>query len=248
MANHILRWVCNVDVTIIIFLVILMIYIVYKLTPSNKKQLNMNMEDVQEDMRLKKAYEAHYQMECYLRTIKDKEIVELGGILHKKSELILSYLKSNQKSIPLARQFIDYYQDRTVFLLEQCSVLEKASVNNPEINKVKEETKEILLNFIKAYDIQLSKMMGSHLMDMSAELTVARQIMEADGIEKLDTLNDYNTNKVHEQEATKSKQENNVLPNWVTPKTIGGAALTVLGIVGLYKIFNTQKSDKKDDA
>ena len=73
---------------------------------------------------------------------------------------------------------------------------------------------------------------------MDAELDVARQILEEDGIEKGTRLKEEKKEPIIP--AAKSAESN----SWLTPKTIGAAALTVLGAVGLYKLFGNNKDEK----
>ena len=79
--------------------------------------------------------------------------------------------------------------------------------------------------------------MNLQLNDMEAELKIARQVLDGDGIEKGERP------QILDEEKTpaKSVEEN----SWLTPKTVGAAALTILGAVGLYKLLGKQ-NDKNE--
>ena len=123
-------------------------------------------------------------------------------------------------------------------MLRQCVTLEQTEVNSPEAQEILCQTKETLHDFVAAYEKQFDKIMNLQLNDMEAELKVARQVLDGDGIEKRARA------QILDEEKTPAKlaEEN----SWLTSKTVGTAALTILGAVGLYKLFGKQngKSEK----
>ena len=79
--------------------------------------------------------------------------------------------------------------------------------------------------------------MNLQLNDMEAELKIARQVLDGDGIEK------GTRPQILDEEKTPAKPaaEN----GWLTPRNVGAAALTILGAVGLYKLLGKQ-NDKTE--
>ena len=106
-----------------------------------------------------------------------------------------------------------------------------------ETQEILRQTKETLHDFAVAYDKQFNKVMNLQLNDMEAELKVARQVLDGDGIEK------GTRPQILDEEKTpaKSAAEN----GWLTPRNVGAAALTILGAVGLYKLLGKQ-NDKTE--
>ena len=173
-----------------------------------------------------------------LHQLRDRELRGLALALQQRGDRIMSYLRQHPKSLPAARHFLNYYQDRTAVLLRQCVTLEQTEVNSPEAQEILCQIKETLHDFVAAYEKQFDKIMNLQLNDMEAELKIARQVLDGDGIEK------GAGPQISDEEKTPAKpaEEN----NWLTPKTVGAAALTILGAVGLYKLFGKQndKSEK----
>ena len=169
--------------------------------------------------------------------LRDRELRGLALALQKRGGRIMSYLRQHPQSLPAARHFLDYYQDRTAALLRQCVTLEQTEVNSPEAQEILRQTKETLHDFVAAYEKQFDKIMNLQLNDMEAELKVARQVLDDDGIEKGARA------QITDEEKTPTKPaEGN---SWLTPKNVGAAALTVLGAVGLYKLLGKQ-NDKNE--
>ncbi len=167
----------------------------------------------------------------------DRDLRDLALALQKRGGRIMRYLRQHPESLPAARHFLNYYQDRTAALLRQCVTLEQTEVNSPEAQEILRQTKETLHDFAVAYEKQFNKIMNLQLNDMEAELKVARQVLDGDGIEK------GTRPQILDEEKTPAKTaEGN---SWLTPKAVGAAALTILGAVGLYKLFGKQ-NDKNE--
>ena len=173
-----------------------------------------------------------------IRQLHDKELVVIAKDLQRRGDKIMTYLRQHPQSIPAAQRFIHYYLDRTAMLLRQCVTLEQAGISSPESRKIMQQTKETMQEFAVAYEKQFLKITKIQLNDMDAELDVARQILEEDGIEKGTRLKEEK--KEPTLPAVKPAESN----SWLTPKTIGTVALTVLGAVGLYKLFGNNKDEK----
>ena len=186
--------------------------------------------------RLAKGLEDYREIGVSLGQLQDRELRALGKNLEQKSTHIIAYLQEHPQCLPVARHFVDYYQDRTAALLKQCVTLEQSGIKSLEAAAVIKETKETLQDFAPAYDKQLAKIMDFQIADMSAELKVARQVLEDDGIEK-------GAGPRPALEEEKYKENSSVFPDWLTPKNVGTAVITVLGAVGLYKLFG--KDEKK---
>lgn len=216
---------------------ILALLILYKVWGKDKTAEKKNLLEDEMSARLAKGQEDYQEIGQSLGQLRDKELVALGRELQKKSHTIIAYLQGNRHCLPSARHFVDYYQDRTATLLKQCVILEQTGIKSQEAAAVIAETKETLRDFAPAYDNQLAKIMDAQLTDMAAELKVARQVLDGDGIEK-----GAGPRPAVEEEKPPAESSNG-LPSWLTPKNVGTAVITVLGAVGLYKLFG--KDGKK---
>lgn len=224
------------DGTVILAIGILAV-VVYKL--SKRATSSASERTVQDDKSalLAKGQADYADISNSLHQLRDRELRGLALALQQRGGRIMSYLFQHPESLPAARHFLNYYQDRTAALLRQCVTLEQTEVNSPEAQEILRQTKETLHDFVAAYEKQFDKIMNLQLNDMEAELKIARQVLDGDGIEK------GAGPQISDEEKTPAKpaEEN----NWLTPKTVGAAALTILGAVGLYKLLGKQ-NDKTE--
>lgn len=226
----------------VIIVSILIIIILYKVWPKKDDvAINEIKNDEYDNEFLAKGIADYQNINRCLSMIKDKEIIIVGKELQKKSERILLYLKNHQQCLPIARQFINYYQNRTAMLISQFVTLEETAIKSETSEKVVMQIKEVLRDFILAYDVQLSKIMEAQLTDMEAELKVARQVLDSEGIEKNTTVTTIEENDIGNISSQKEEQPS----SWITPKAIGGVVLGVLGAVGIYKLMSNDK--KRND-
>ena len=224
------------DGTVILAIGILAV-VVYKL--SKRATSSASERTVQDDKSapLAKGQADYADISNSLHQLRDRELRGLALALQQRGGRIMSYLFQHPESLPAARHFLNYYQDRTAALLRQCVTLEQTEVNSPEAQEILRQTKETLHDFAVAYEKQFNKIMNLQLNDMEAELKVARQVLDGDGIEK------GTRPQILDEEKTPAKTaEGN---SWLTPKAVGAAALTILGAVGLYKLFGKQ-NDKNE--
>ena len=142
----------------------------------------------------------------------------------------------------LAKEFVNYYQDRTAELLKQYRVLKATGVRTEAFYKLERDMTATFQGFIVAYEKQLEKVVDADVMNMDAEMKVARQVMHEDGIDYESSENCSNMANAmpDEVKVTMPKPE---IPKKSTGKGInfkyvGAAAMgVVLGAVGLYKFL-----------
>ncbi len=133
--------------------------------------------------RFKKAIDDFNTIQEIEKKIKDPailaQLVKMQGVAYN----ILQYLQKYPQKIKLAQRYIDYYQDKAVFISQKYLELEKMAVDLPEVQRMKERMKNTLQSFDEAYMEQLKKIMSDQFMDMEAELQVVDDILRTDGID-----------------------------------------------------------------
>lgn len=162
--------------------------------------------------------------------------------LQEKAERILAYLNDHSQNLPAANRFINYYQDRTATLVEQCVSLGTAGIVTPESKEIIRRTATVLAGFEDAYEKQFAKIVDMQLLDMDAELKVAHQELVGEGI-------DCNKSILRRKSVSAkiSVPQPELAPpthkgkNLWQPKAIGAVLLTVLGGYGIYQLFNQDK-------
>ena len=165
--------------------------------------------------------------------IRDRGLAMQVEQLQSIAGKMLLYLSQHPQRIPAASRFIDYYQDRTASLIQQYLSLSQTGMHTEETDRLRQDMRKIFQGFVVAYEQEFSKVLNYEVMDMDAEMKVARQIMQGEGI-NCDELKI--TEPEPPQEEEKSKE------SFWNVKTAGlavGAA--VLGAVGLWKMFGEEK-------
>ncbi|MBQ9365825.1 MAG: 5-bromo-4-chloroindolyl phosphate hydrolysis family protein [Schwartzia sp.] len=116
--------------------------------------------------------------------IKDSELRAQLDELQHTSRNMLTYLEKYPEKLPLARRFIDYYQDRTVELVKKYQDFAATGLSTPDVLTAIDRIKKGLADFRYAYEDQFSRLMSDSFIDLDVELKVAEQEMSFDGIEK----------------------------------------------------------------
>ena len=132
-----------------------------------------------------KAVDDYNSLNDIMRSLSDRELAEQLQKMQGIAIKMLNYMKDHPEKIPLADQFIHYYQDRAVTLSKQFLEFEQMNLNTKEIIQLKENTKATLESFDEAYEAQFSRMVSDKVMEMESELQVARQIMSDAGIKNM---------------------------------------------------------------
>ena len=225
----------------IILAIILMAVIVYKLSKRTISSASSQTIQDERSSQIIKGLNNCADISNSIRQLHDKELVDMAKKLQKCSDKIMNYLRQNPQSIHAAQRFIDYYQDRTALLLRKCVMIEQTGINSPESKDIMHRTKATLQDFSVAYEKQFVKITMIQLNDIGAELKVAQQILNEDGIES--GSRQLEKEVYYDQEVPTMKPEE--CNSSFSIKTVGAVALTILGGIGLYKFLGNKNDNKK---
>ena len=180
-----------------------------------------------------------------IHNIKNEEIVSLTKELQQTATYIFDYLDDNPERMPIAKEFVNYYQDRTAQLLRQYSALKGTGANSEALAKLERDMIITFRGFTDAYDKQFDKVIDADIMDMDAEMKVARQIMSESGINCEEQVDYENIHKNLPDEVKKDLPKPEDAKNTgINFKYVGLAAGAVLGVVvGAYKFFGNKKDN-----
>lgn len=154
------------------------------------------------------------------------------------SARMLQYLNSHPQRIPTAAQFIDYYQDRTAGLVRQYLSLKETGMQTEALEKLQKDMRTTFQGFTVAYEQQFARVIDGEVMDMDAEMKVARQVMQGEGIDCKE-MEMQAQQKVEATVIEEQKKESGGW-NWKQAGMVVGAF--VLGAFGAYKVMG--KDDK----
>ena len=118
-----------------------------------------------------------------MKQLRDGELHYQMQQLQNTSSNIMRYLKKHPQKISMARRFIDYYQDTTARLLDKYVELEHTQLQTENVQKIKERTKNMLMNMSQPYQEAFEHLLNDQIMDMDAELKVMQESIKADGFD-----------------------------------------------------------------
>ena len=189
---------------------------------------------------LEKAKADYANIQKSLPYIKDTDIAEQVGRLEDISKRIIKYLEAHPESVNRAKHFIYYYQEKTASLARQYISVSESGVNTAELRKLRQDMRSALKGFEVAYEKEFANIMDNEILDINAELKVARQIMESDGV-KYEEPKNLPAPTVRKIEKVNNKGENKKEGGW-NLKHIGLATgAVVIGAIGLFKILGGKK-------
>jgi len=199
-----------------------------------------NLENKENMESLNKARTDYAMIQGNIGMLQDKAMAAQVQHMQAIAGKLLKYLDSHPQRISSARRFIDYYQDRTAALIQQYVSLRKTGLENQEIDNLQCNMRTTFQGFTAAYEKQFTKVIDGELLDMNAEMKVAKQLMREDGID---------CDKVEPSIALPQENETDEESKKETGWTLKQAGIAVgavaLGAVGLWKIFGGDK--KKND-
>ena len=181
---------------------------------------------------LSKARADYATIQGNIGLLQDKTMAAQVERLQAIAGSMLDYLGSHPERIPAAIQFIDYYQDRTAALMQQYVSLRKTGLQTQEMENLQRNMRRTFQGFIVAYEKQFTKVIDHEVLNMDAEMKVARQVMRDDGIDcngleaPAMPPEDDAANKASEKET-----------GWTLKHTGIAIGAVALGAVGLWKIF-----------
>lgn len=95
---------------------------------------------------------------------------------------ILSEIRQDPADLRKARNFLDYYLDATVNVVDRYVSLSARGVRTPEIEASLRRAEESLDTIRAAYDKQLVQLLENDVMDLDVELRVLEQTIKMEGL------------------------------------------------------------------
>lgn len=137
---------------------------------------------------IEKAVNGYNAIKNVLEKIRDRELSMKLIKMQHTSRKMLEYLKEHPEKVSLATQFIDYYQEKTLVLAQHFAHLESTGLNTPDVVAAKQNIRNTLERFDEAYESQFSRLISDNILNLNAEISVAKQILQESGIENLETI------------------------------------------------------------
>lgn len=129
-----------------------------------------------------KAVSDHRSLELLKKELKDRELAGQVEHMQHVSQNLLAYLEKHPTKIPLAQQYIDYYQDRAVTLVQQYRELEESGLVTERVEAQKAQVRATLASMDGAYREQFERVLSDQMLAAEAEMTVLQQHLASDGL------------------------------------------------------------------
>lgn len=95
---------------------------------------------------------------------------------------LLYYLKQYPERIPLADPFINYYQDRAVFLVHKYKQLTVTGLKTQKVVATKKKVRDLLLQMDAAYENQFTEVLQGELQVIDGEVVAMTRNLENRGV------------------------------------------------------------------
>lgn len=97
-------------------------------------------------------------------------------------ERILAEIKRDPPDLKAARQFLSYYLDSTVTILDKYVTLSSQAVADPGIRESLGRVERALETINLAFGKQLARLLSNDLLDLDTELSLLEKTMEMEGL------------------------------------------------------------------
>lgn len=129
-----------------------------------------------------KALRDFNAMEGERRSLTDPELLKTVANMQHVARNFLYYLQQYPDRIPIASHFINYYQDRAVYMVHKYKKLAVTGVKTDKVVNTQNKLKTLLSQLDQAYEEQFTQVMEAELVTIDGETTVMAQNLSAQGL------------------------------------------------------------------
>lgn len=112
----------------------------------------------------------------------DPDLQETTANMQHIARNLLYYLKQYPERIPLADPFINYYQDRAVFLVHKYKQLTVTGLKTQKVVATKKKVRDLLLQMDAAYENQFTEVLQGELQVIDGEVVAMTRNLENRGV------------------------------------------------------------------
>ena len=116
------------------------------------------------------------------RMIKDRTVLSEVDSICAMVEKILAEVKRDPGDLKEARQFLSYYLDATITILNKYAMLSSHNVKDPGIHSSLERAENMLKTINKAFEKQLARLLTNDVMDLDIELSLLERTIKMEGL------------------------------------------------------------------
>jgi 5-bromo-4-chloroindolyl phosphate hydrolysis protein len=175
-------WLITLVLSVVAYFAIYLI--IFALRPKDTLKFNLG-NGITEEMVLtvlKESEEKIREMENLARQMKDEKIkvkiYHIIGIVRK----IYENIRIDPEKMKVARQFLSYYFDTSIRIINKYSQLSKQEVKSPEITRALLKAEDMLNSIDTAFDKQLARLLSNDVMDLDVEIETLEKTFKAEDL------------------------------------------------------------------
>ncbi len=167
--------------------IVLSLYILYRLE-RQPRRLSLKLtrrkgkSAGQYDAAFEKAVADFNRMEGERWGLTDPSLCETTANMQHIARNLLYYLKQYPERIPLAEPFINYYQDRAVFLVHKYKQLDATGLKTQKVVTTKQKVRDLLLQMDTAYENQFTEVLQGELQVIDGEVVAMTRNLANRGV------------------------------------------------------------------
>lgn len=162
---------------------------------SDKKEKGLtvgteNLYEILNDAKTKNA-----ELKEISRKLEDKNLIKNVQDIYNCSGKIIDTISKNPAKLGQAQNFLNYYLPVTIKILNKYDEIENQRLTSSESKKFMENTRNMVEKIKAAFDVQLSNLYQSDMLDTDAEIKVFETMLKTDGFTEIGDFNIKEDNK-----------------------------------------------------
>ena len=131
---------------------------------------------------LNESEEKIRELENLANNMKDEKIkAKIYHIIEIVKKIYVNIRRDPEK-MKIARQFLSYYFDTSISIVNKYSQLSMQEVQSPEINNALLKAENMLSSIDIAFDKQLAKLLSNDVMDLDVEIETLEKTFKAEDL------------------------------------------------------------------
>jgi 5-bromo-4-chloroindolyl phosphate hydrolysis protein len=152
--------------------------------PKDELRIGLGNQVTAEELNrtLKQGDEQIRQLQFYESQVSDPEVKEKLDKITGTVRDIFVIFKKDPKDIKNARQFLSYYLDTTIKIVQKYSALSAQHINSPQMKNTLLKAENMLDSIAVAFEKQKEKLLSNDVMDLDVEIQTLEKTFNAEDL------------------------------------------------------------------
>jgi 5-bromo-4-chloroindolyl phosphate hydrolysis protein len=158
--------------------------LLYAFKPKDELRFGLGNPVTEEELNrtLKQGYDHIKQLQYYETQVRDPEVKEKLDKITRSVRDIFVIFKKDPKDIKYARQFLSYYLDTTIKIVQKYTALSAQHVNSQQIKSTLLKAENMLDSIAVAFEKQKEKLLSDDVMDLDVEIQTLEKTFNAEDL------------------------------------------------------------------